>query len=249
MPQHLSLTYQVATHYLSKIALRIEVLFERINAATHSEEPAVHHLALLHLIELSKLVEKPELKGRFLKELMRFDYTLSKQTPPLPDEIMATLHEQIHLLSHLTHRFGEALHKDPFLQAVYTHQHHHHDIELDPLPLFYWLEQDPQHRINALQEWLQHLTVVYDAVKLYLSIIRHCTPFQAIVIKNGFHQQTVHEKRTCHLIILCLSKRIEWIPKIQVGHYGITISLCDKTTLKESHPVDVQADLAVCVLY
>lgn len=242
------ITYQVATHYLAKIALRLEILYDRITSASTCEQAAIHHLALLHTIEISKLIEKPELKSRFLKELMRFEYTMTKQDAPLPEDLLSALQGHIQLLTHLTQRFGEPLLQDPVLQSVYIHQYHPHEVELDAPPLLYWLEQSARHRQSDLNRWLSHLKTIYATVQLYLSIIRHHAPFETVIIQNGFYQQPIHTKRTCYLILLRLLKSIELIPKIQVGHYGVTVRLCETGSLKEIQPPDIQFELAICQL-
>ncbi len=60
-----TITFQLATHYLPKIALRLECLFLTIEQACEESHAVIHHYALKNIIEIIKLVEKPELKSRF----------------------------------------------------------------------------------------------------------------------------------------------------------------------------------------
>src|SRR3990167_3730004 len=123
MPDNTStITFQVTTHYLPKIALRIESLYEQIGFAAQASEPMIHHLALLQTLEMLKLIEKPELKSRFLKELMRLDYILSKSTSGLPEALIQGLQKHIQVLSHLTRHFAENIFQDPLLQLIRLNQ-------------------------------------------------------------------------------------------------------------------------------
>lgn len=60
-----TITFQLATHFLPKIALRLECLYQTIQQACEETHPVIHHYALKNIIEIIKLVEKPELKAVF----------------------------------------------------------------------------------------------------------------------------------------------------------------------------------------
>src|SRR5690606_21383891 len=117
MPQS-TITFQLATHYLPKIALRLECLYQTIDQACEETHPVIHHYALKNVIEIIKLVEKPELKSGFLKELMRIEHVLNKSNTSLSKELYDSLHTQIQVLTHVVGRFGENIHNNPFLQSI-----------------------------------------------------------------------------------------------------------------------------------
>ena len=73
-----TITFQLATHFLSRIALRLEFLFKTINQACYESHEVIHRFALKHIIEIFDVIEKPELKSRFLKELIRIEHVLKK---------------------------------------------------------------------------------------------------------------------------------------------------------------------------
>ena len=54
------IVYQLAVNFLSKIALRLERLFVAIEQACQATNPIIHHYALKNVVEIIKLVEKPE---------------------------------------------------------------------------------------------------------------------------------------------------------------------------------------------
>ncbi|WP_038838362.1 cell division protein ZapD, partial [Legionella pneumophila] len=70
------ITFQLATHFLSRIALRLEYLFKTINEACNESHEVIHRFALKNIIEIAEIVEKPELKSRFIKELIRIEHVL-----------------------------------------------------------------------------------------------------------------------------------------------------------------------------
>jgi cell division protein ZapD len=52
-----TITFQLATNYLSKVALRLECLYLTIDQACDEKHPVIHHYALKNIIEIIKLIE------------------------------------------------------------------------------------------------------------------------------------------------------------------------------------------------
>src|SRR5262245_40647969 len=139
-----TITFELATHFLPKIALRLECLYQTVNQACEEVHPVIHHSALKNLIEIICLVEKPELKSRFLKELMRIEHALIKTGARVSVELFGYLHIQIQNLAHAVGRFGGNLHLDPFLQSIrQAQQTQIYDCETHAPQLLLWLESEP----------------------------------------------------------------------------------------------------------
>lgn len=243
------ITFQMSTHYLPKISLRLEALYERTHDAITESSPSLHHFALIHLLEMMKLVEKPELKSRFLKEFIRLEHVFNKPKLEVENSCLLELQNHIQLLSHQTKRTGETLFQEPLLQSIRLLQHAQHETELDSPPLVFWLQSSTQERQKQLSTWLQDIHPLYETVKLYLSILRNSAKFQTIQIQRGFYQQYLSDKRMCSLILLRINKNLNLYPKIQIGHHGINIRFCDALTMREQHATDAQCELAVSQLW
>ena len=116
--QNQTITFQLATQSLSKIALRLECLFITIEQALSASHPLLHHYALKNTIEMLKIIEKPEIKSRFLKELMRIEHSLHHKHGFISNKLAEKLSSQIQNLSHSVGRFGPQLQSNAFLQAI-----------------------------------------------------------------------------------------------------------------------------------
>ena len=112
-----TITFQLATHFLSRIALRLEFLFKTINQACNESHEVIHRYALKNIIELINIIEKPELKSRFIKELIRIEHVLKKQTHVNNIRLLDELETQIHILNHVPGRFSQLIHEDVFLKT------------------------------------------------------------------------------------------------------------------------------------
>lgn len=248
MPQS-TITFQLATHYLPKVALRLECLFLTIQQACEETHPVIHHYALKNIVEIIKLIEKPELKSRFLKELMRIEHAVNKTQTSISNELYANLFVQVQFLSHAAGRFGETIHTDPFLQSIRLAQTgNNHDCELHSPQLLLWLENEPNIRQNDLNLWLKKLRSLCDTVNVYLSLLRNTAAFDKIDLLNGFYQRPLPSKTNCHLILLKMDKNCGIVPKMQLGHHGLSLRLCEAHSMHEVRLTNTEINLAICQL-
>ncbi len=244
-----TITFQLATHYLPRIALRLEDLFLTIEQACHETHPVIHHYALKNIIEITKLIEKPELKSRFLKEFMRIEHALNKSQAVISDALYADLFVQIQRLNQVAGRFGESIHNDPFLQSIRaTQATSQNDCELHSPQLLLWLENGPRHRQQDLATWLKSLRTLYDTAIVYLSLLRGTAEFDKINMHKGFYQRSLPSRTSCHLILLRMDKSSGIVPRMQLGHHGFSLRLCDANSMHEISPTDMKIDLAICQL-
>ncbi len=242
------LVFELAVHFLPKIALRLERLFIAIEQACTTTHPIIHHYALKNIIEIIKLIEKPELKSRFVKELIRIEHTINKTQTNISNARYASLFVQVQVLTHIAGRFGESIHDDPFLQSIRLAQSSHDsDCELHAPQLLFWLENEAMVRRENLIGWLKHLQTLSDTVNIYLALLRDTAEFDSIELINGFYQRSLPARLTYHLMIIRLSSLYEIVPKIQLGHHGVSIRLCDAYSMQEVRQNnDVMIDLAIC---
>ncbi len=244
-----TITFQLATQYLSKIALRLERLFEAIEQACTDTHPIIHHYALKSMIEIIKLIEKPELKGRFLKELMRIEHALPKSRTAVSNDLYAKLFVQVQVLSHLSAKFGGDIHHDAFIQTIRLAQSaHSSDCELHSPQLLLWLASDASSRQQKLRHWLSLLQPLCDTVTIYLALLRNTAEFSTLAITHGFYHRATSLKNIYHLIMLNMDKTIGVVPHIQLGHHGLSLSFCQADSLQEVRALDITVQLAMCHL-
>ncbi|MBA2652235.1 MAG: cell division protein ZapD [Tatlockia sp.] len=244
-----TIIFELATHFLPKIALRLECLYQTIDQSCEETHPVIHHYALKNLIEIMGLVERPELKSRFLKELMRIEHALIKTSGKISIELFSRLHIQIQVLTHVVGRFGENIHLDPFLQSIRQAQLTQlYDCEMHCPQLLLWLESGPTLRQRDLTEWLTSLKALYTTVSLYLALLRDRAEFNMIEMLNGFYQRPLPPKTSCHLVLLRINKTFGIVPRMQLGHHGLSLRLCDLSTMQEIRETEATMDLAICQL-
>ena len=242
-----TIVFQLATHYLPKIALRLECLFLTIEQACEESHPVIHHYALTNIVEIIKHIEKPELKSRFLKEFMRIEHAINKGQITVSDTLYASLFMHIQHLNHVSGKFGESIANDLFLQSIRLAQSaQHSDCELHSPQLILWLEKSPTQRQEDLKNWLKLLRTLYDNVTVYLALLRDTAKFDHIDMLHGFYQQSLPSKTSCHLILLRMDKNCGMVPKMQLGHHGLSLRLCDANSMIDLRHTTTTVDLAIC---
>ena len=87
-----------------------------------------------------------------------------------------------------------------------------------------------------------------ETVSVYLSILRQTGEFLSIDMSHGFYQQSLQSKQACHLVMIRVDKAPQVVPKMQLGHHGLSIRLYDAATLNEVKHPSTPVDLAICQL-
>lgn len=242
-----TVTFQLATHFLSRIALRLEFLFKTINQACNESHEVIHRFALKNIIEIVDVIEKPELKSRFLKELIRIEHVLKKDKLIENSNIFNQLSTQIHVLNHVPGRFSNSIHEDEFLKTL--RQIHHpntKDCEFNSPNLVLWFDSDPAIRQQTISQWVDCLRDLEYTVTIYLALLREATQYIPITAHNGFYQHSVSPKSVNHLILLKMDRSIGLTPKLQLGHHSLTIRLYELTTAHEVRDAAVDMEIAFC---
>lgn len=244
-----TITFELATEFLPKIALRLECLFQTIQQAAKETHPIIHEYALKNIIEIIRLIEKPELKSRFLKEFMRIEHSLNKSDTTISNVLYANLFVQIQHLNHVAGNLGEIIQKDPFLQSLRLAQTMHQgDTELPSPQLLIWLGNTTKHRQDDINKWLKLLQLMIDTVTIYLSLLRDTADFFPIQLINGFYQCPISSKTACHLILLRMENHCGLVPKMLLGHHSFSLRLYEVDSMTEVYQTDTAIDLAICQL-
>lgn len=241
------ITFQLATHVLSRIALRLEYLFKTINEACNESHEVIHRFALKNIIEIVEIIEKPELKSRFIKELIRIEHVLKKPNLLNNNELFDHLATQIHILNHVPGRFSNTIQDDEFLKIL--RQIHHpntKECEFNSPHLVLWFDSDPLIRQKTISQWVTCLKDLEDTVKIYLSLLRSVTRYIPIRAYNGFYQYSISPNSMNHLILLRMDKTLRITPKIQLGHHSLTIRLYELITAHEIRDKTVDMEIAFC---
>jgi cell division protein ZapD len=244
------LIFQLPVHFLPKVSLRLERLFNNVDQACTSDNPTIHNHALKNVIEIIKIIEKPELKSRFIKELMRIEHLINKSQANIPNELYAHLFVQVQVLNHLAGRFGGQIHQDPFIKSIrFSQSSNDSDCESQSPQLLFWLEKKMSSRQENLVCWLSNLQSLRDTVSIYLAVLRDRIEFEQIDMQNGYYNGSLPAKTNYHMILIEMRNLSNVVPKIQIAHHGLSIRLYDAYSMQEfNEETSSNFNLGVCIL-
>ncbi len=244
-----TMIFELATHFLPKMALKLESQIQSIMEAQQESHPVIHQHALHNCTEILTIVAKPALKSRFLKEFLRVEHLLNRCHTKIDNDLYDLLFQQIQYLSNMNHNFGQKLSEDLFLMGVRQNLGISNQLMNDFCPyLLFWLEADPIVRQEMIGKWIEALLPLYKTVKIYLSILRQTALYSVVKLDRGFYQQALPPTNNCHLIAVKLAKYYGAIPKINLGHFGLSIRLFNVETMRESQEEQAEIELALCQL-
>ncbi len=241
------LHFKVPTNFLSRSALRIEHLIAILKQASQAKDALIHRCAIKSLVDLMDIIEKPELKSRFLKEFIRVEYLLEKSHSVIEPRLVESLRHQIQYLNQFGGTFSQDLAQDPFLKDIkQIFQPGSKDCEFSSPQLQLWIDNPPDQRQKSFSNWYESLNDLEQAVSLYFDLL-YATGFEdQIIAEDGYCHYSLSSKSHCHLLILTIHSTQKILPKIQLGHHGISLRLFDFHSMAAIKDSSIAIDILVC---
>lgn len=229
--------YHHSPQFLPKISMKLENLLATIHEARQDSHPIMHHYALKNLVEILKIIEKPELKSRLTKEFMRLTYVLNKNNDFQKNALWERFITKSEELQIQSFRFCHQLQQDSFLQSLRLRSNDQwQDCELQPPLLYRWLHQKSSYRQDALTLWTEDLKNLEEVISLYLATLRELTIYDHVEIEQSFYHKPISSTPSCQLVIVKINSQIPVIPKFQVGSHSVSIHFANILDEKTKTP-------------
>lgn len=239
-----------------RVCLRLEHLF---NQALHWMSGTTgwdSRAALSAILEILNVLDRPDIKAKFVKELGRYAGILEKfaATPNIDraklEAIQRDLEHVIHHFYSAQGRLGQMLRDNDFLSTIRQYL-------LNPgggcsfeVPSYYfWLQLPASERIAQLTHWFSSLRTLQNAVVLTLHLIRQSSPSHVREAHDGFYQSPLDSQASCQLIRVGLVHGANVYPEISVGRHGVSVRFFTLNLNERPSPTteDVIFSLECCV--
>lgn len=239
-----------------RVCLRLEHLFNQVAHWMHGASSWDSQAALVAILEILNVLDRPDLKSKLVKELGRYEQMLNRfgNIPHIDKSKLSAIQSELeYTLRHLhvtQGRIAQALRDNEFLSSVKQYL-------LNPgggcsfdVPIYhYWLQQIPTERIAQLTHWLSSLKTIQTAVNLTLRLIRQSSAPQLHVAQEGFYQAALDSQSPCQLVRVGVASDVGVYPVISVGRHGISIrfytpNLSERSTQANE---DVRFQLTCCI--
>lgn len=213
-----------------RVCLRLEHLFNQALFWLRGTGSWESRAAVTAILEALNVLDRPDLKAKFVKELGRYSTILARfiETPHIDRQKLAAVQSEIEHILHQLHgvqgRIAQRLRDNDLLNNIRQYL-------LNPgggcdfeVPAYhFWLQQPAPERIAQLTHWFGNLRMVQNAVNLTLRLIRQSSPIETREAHEGFYQASLDAQASCQLIRVAVSHGAGVYPEISVGRHGISI--------------------------
>ncbi|OTQ02733.1 hypothetical protein B5S43_07155 [Gilliamella apicola] len=228
--------------------LRIEFLLKQLNLHCHFDQN--NALLFFHaLSELLEIIERNDVKSELIKEIETQKNRLLSwvNIDGVDQELLNNLINQFdaYLVKfNSVMRLGQALKDDRFITAIRQRLMIPGGCCSFDLPSFYlWLEQLQEKRDRQVQNWLQHLAILDEALSCCMQMIRQMGNFKPFVCSNNFFQETNGE---FNLIRIRVSLDKNVYPQVS-GHMSrYSIRFIPLEASENAHTEAIEFELACC---
>lgn len=220
--------YEQPLNEHSRLCLRLEYLLILLDQYTKLAPD--DHQAVKVILEILQVIDRHDLKNKFLQNLIQYQQTLSSfnQATNIDQQKLAIVLKQLNQLINELHtnqkKIGKELRENEFLSAIQQRLYTPAGTCGFSMPAYQlWLRQNSSYRKTQLLEWVSHLSIVRDIVNTSLKLIRESNLLKTAVTKSGFYQCNLDPNTSYQMIRIELPHDLNIFPEISVGRYRVTI--------------------------
>lgn len=210
--------------------LRLEDLFTKVLHNMAAGHEYHHHCALLSLFQILDVIDRAELKADLLQELDRQKIVMTSLlgNPSIAEKVLTDLIGEIEntskALRQNTTKLGQTLRDNDWLMSIKQRAGIPGGVcEFDLPSYHYWLGLDEERRRQDLDNWLQPLISIYDALRIILHILRGSGNTVELTAVNGVYQQMLGGSKPAQMLRLQVDDDVECFPEVSANKYAINI--------------------------
>lgn len=232
----------------TRIYLRVEALLNQMERASVFNDGFQHQLFFRSLFDMLEIFEQIQLKSELAKDMekQRLTYRSWLNVEGVDQEMLNSLLaevDEVHRDLMTAERFGQSLKEDRFLSAIRQRFNLPGGSCCFDLPaLHYWLHLPLERKTHDAKLWMQTLTPLANALKLWLKLTRETGHYRSRMASNGFYQSDAEDANILRLAI-----------PLEYGVYPMISGHKNRFAIKfidfhngQACTQDIAFDLAVC---
>lgn len=224
------IVYEQPLNESMRICLRLEALFAQLDYALESNGYWHHRAAVIDLLEILNVSDRPDLKSKLTQALNAHANSLNQlKSKPEVDQTklqnyLKDLDQAIDYLYSSHHRLGKKLRENPFLQAIRPHLLSPGGVCAHNTPGFeLWLKNAAFNHRENIDEWYQELSMLKKISKLLLELTRRNKKPAKQQAEAGFYQQSLDPSLSVYLVRISLAVKLNIFPEISIGRHRLSI--------------------------
>lgn len=226
-----ALYFEQAFNEHMRLCLKLDELFQHIEQGLLTPTSTAHQrLAVESVLHAVTLLDRPDFKSKLIKELNRLAMTFQRlMHSDRVNQIKLTdvLSQLLHLSEQLQFTEGklaQSLRENDFLNALRIQQSNPGGLCLSESPAYrLWLTQAPHEQQQDLRDFLQHFSVMQQAISLLLHLVRDSALPQSKIAEHGFYQMSLDAQQLWQLLRIELPKQTGFFPETSIGRHGISV--------------------------
>ncbi|WP_114766622.1 cell division protein ZapD [Vibrio rhodolitus] len=245
------MTTQYFEHPLNektRIYLRVEALLHQLDVSSRFSDDLQHLNFFRGLFDLLEIFEQIQLKSELAKDIekQRLTYRTWLNVEGVDQEMLQSILrevDQAHSELMSAERFGQSLKQDRFLSAIRQRFNLPGGSCCFDLPaLHHWLHLPSENKQQDARNWMETLSSLSNALKLWLRLTRETGHFQPLVAHNAFFQSDAEE---ANILRLNIPMHYSVYPMISGHKNRFAIKFIEFKT-GQAYTGDVEFKLAVC---
>ncbi|MGF1911123.1 cell division protein ZapD [Vibrio kasasachensis] len=245
------MTTQYFEHPLNektRIYLRVEALLHQLDVSSKFNGDLQHLNFFRALFDLLEIFEQIQLKSELAKDIekQRLSYRTWINVEGVDQDMLQSILQEVdqaHSELMSAERFGQSLKEDRFLSAIRQRFNLPGGACCFDLPaLHHWRHLPNETKQQDARDWMETLSSLSNALKLWLQLTRETGRFQAVVALNAFFQSDAEE---ANILRLNIPMHYSVYPMISGHKNRFAIKFIDFKS-GQAYIGDVEFDLAVC---
>jgi cell division protein ZapD len=235
--------------------LRLEHLFRRLEELLPRSHALDHHFAIQTIFEIMDVASRADMKSDVLKDIDRQKLQLNnfRGNPAISeralDHVVAELDQCFSELNGVSGKTGQSLTENDWLMSIRSRIGiPAGTCEFDLPAYFEWQHRAVAQRQTDLQQWVQCLAPLAQAIDLLMRMLRDSGSPQKVVAPNGQFQQNLPQGRTFQLLRLGIDPKLDMIPEISGNRLMVSVRLMKLGVDGRLHAAAAEAafELALC---
>lgn len=251
------ITFEYPLHEKTRTLLRLDHCFKQFDHHVAIDNAWETRAAMTAMLDVSAILARTDIKSELIKEMERQSVSLGKMRQSdnvdkgMLEDILLKLNTNITNLHNIGGQLGKQIRDHEFLKIIMQRGNlPGGDCDFD-LPLYYyWLETPYEQRSAYLQDWIETVKPLRDAVELLLILTRGSAVAHDEMAESGFFQRTLDGNVIVQMVRITLNKASRLYPEVSGSKHRFNIRFMETTPL--DHPSQtsehVNFKLTTCVM-
>ena len=222
--------YEQPLNERMRCLLRLEYLFLAIAESMSRETTWDARNAVASMIDVTDQLQRADIKGELIKEIERHANIVGalRNNPGVNqttlEQTLARLEPLLALLKSNACQPGAKLRQNDLITQVRQRLAIPGGVCSFDLPGFHhWLNRSPERRADQLNDWMEDLRIIEDAVHITLKLVRESATPSKVSAVAGFYQQNLDASSACQMVRVIVADADDAFPEISGGKHRFTV--------------------------